>query len=63
MLEILRAKYSVVISQEMQIRNIVGNLPSGYNRDFQLLKEPVFKSFEIVLESLQVLSEVFKICG
>ncbi len=59
-LEILRAKYSVVISQEMQIRNIVGNLPSGYNRDFQLLKEPVFKSFEIVLESLQVLSEVFK---
>jgi argininosuccinate lyase len=59
-LEILRAKYFVVVSNEFQIKSLVGNLPSGYNRDLQLLKEPVFKSFDIALESLQILKEIFK---
>lgn len=57
--ELLRTKYSVIVSQELQVRSIVSNLPSGYNRDFQLLKEPVFKSFDIILESLQILIEIF----
>lgn len=59
-LELLRARYFVVVSNEFQVRSIVGNLPSGYNRDFQLLKEPVFKSVDTVLESLLILKEVFK---
>jgi argininosuccinate lyase len=59
-LELLRAKYFVVVSNEFQVKSLVGNLPSGYNRDFQLLKEPVFKSFDITLESLLVLKEIFK---
>lgn len=59
-LELLRAKYFVVVSNEFQVRSLVGNLPSGYNRDLQLLKEPVFKSFDIALESLQILGEIFK---
>lgn len=59
-LELLRAKYFIVVAQESETRNIVGNLLSGYSRDLQLLKEPVFKSFDIVLESLSVLTEVFK---
>lgn len=58
--ELLRAKYHVVVSYENQVRGIVSNLPSGYNRDFQLLKEPVFKSFDITQASLLVLAEVFK---
>lgn len=59
-LELLRAKYHIIVSYETQIRGITGNLISGYNRDFQLLKEPVFKSFSIVSESLFMLVEVFK---
>lgn len=59
-LELLRAKYHIVVSYESQIRSITGNLISGYNRDFQLLKEPVFKSFSIVSDSLFMLAEVFK---
>ena len=58
--ELLRAKYHVVVAYEYQVRSLVANLPSGYNRDLQLLKEPVFKSFDIVSESLAVLAEVFK---
>lgn len=57
--ELLRAKYWVVVACESLVRSIAGNLPSGYNRDLQLLKEPVFKSFDITLESLQILSEIF----
>lgn len=58
--ELLRAKYHVVISYEFQVRSIVGNLLSGYNRDSQLLKEPVFKAFDITQESLLILAAVFK---
>ncbi len=57
--ELLRAKYFVVTSNESRVRSIAGNLLSGYNRDLQLLKDPVFQSFEVTLESLQVLNEVF----
>lgn len=59
-LELLRAKYFAVVASEFQVRTMVGNLLSGYNRDIQLLKEPVFKAFDITLESLLILSEVFK---
>ena len=59
-LELLRAKYHIIVSYEAQIRSITSNLISGYNRDFQLLKEPVFKSFSIASESLFILAEVFK---
>lgn len=59
-LELLRAKYSVVTANEVEVRSIVGNLLSGYNRDAQLLKRPVFETFDIVMESLEILKEVFK---
>lgn len=59
-LETLRAKYYVVVSYEFRIKNIIGNLLSGYNRDLQLTKEPTMKGLEITKESLSVISLVFK---
>ncbi|MEK7618027.1 MAG: argininosuccinate lyase [Patescibacteria group bacterium] len=59
-LELLRAKYFTVAAMEFQVRGTVGNLLSGYNRDVQLLKEPIFKALDITLESLEILNEVFK---
>ena len=59
-LEILRANYHVVNSYEFRIKGIAGNLISGYNRDIQLTKEPVMRSFDIVKESLTVSAELFK---
>lgn len=58
-LELLRAKYHITVSYEFQIKNIIGNLLSGYNRDLQLIKGPTMKSIEITKESLSVMSLIF----
>ncbi|MBU0614974.1 MAG: argininosuccinate lyase, partial [Nanoarchaeota archaeon] len=53
-LELLRAKYHIVIGEEFKIKNLVANLISGYNRDMQLSKKPVINSFDIVKECLEI---------
>lgn len=57
--ELMRAKYHVVVSNEMQIKNITSNLISGYSRDFQLTKEPTMKGLEITKQSLSIINLVF----
>jgi argininosuccinate lyase len=59
-LELMRAKYHQVVAFEFQLKSMNSNLISGYHRDLQLTKEPVIKSFEIVLSSLSVATEVFQ---
>ena len=53
-LELLRAKHHVVASYEFQVSNLLSNLISGYNRDFQLTKEPVMKGLKITQECLEI---------
>ncbi len=55
-LELLRAKYHVVLGEEFKVKSLSGNLMSGYNRDVQLTKEPLMNSLDIVEESLAVAS-------
>jgi len=59
-LELLRAKYHVVVSCEFQVKNIISNLLSGYNRDIQLTKGPTMKGIKTTKESLSIASLVFK---
>lgn len=59
-LELLRAKYHLVVSHEMQVKNIIGNLISGYHRDFQLTKGAVMQGLKITEESLAIMSLVFQ---
>lgn len=59
-LELIRANYHKTISLEFQIKSIISNLPSGYNRDIQLTKEPVIKGFEVTKDSLKVMKIVLK---
>jgi len=59
-LELLRAKYYVIVSYNSQIENIIGNLLSGYNRDLQLTKEPTIKGLEMTKESLAIMSLIIK---
>jgi len=58
-LELVRARYNVVLGNSVQVKSMYSNLISGYNRDMQLTKEPMMKSFETVLGSLDVMSLVF----
>lgn len=57
-LELVRGKYHLVVGEEFKLKSISSNLISGYNRDMQLTKEPVMKSFEITKESLSVMNLV-----
>lgn len=59
-LEIMRANYHVLNSYEFRIKEVVSNLISGYNRDFQLTKEPIMRSFEMTLQSLRVATIIMK---
>lgn len=44
--ELVRAKAGVLAAIPMEISLLTRNLTGGYHRDFQLLKEPVFKAIE-----------------
>ncbi len=45
-LELMRGKTSVFFGYQSQIQEIIKNLPSGYNRDFQLIKAPFLKALQ-----------------
>jgi argininosuccinate lyase len=57
-LELTRAKSSVVVSNSIKIKMIIQNLISGYNRDFQLTKEPLMESFGITLNTISIMYKV-----
>lgn len=59
-LELMRAKYHVVVSYEMQVKSISANLPTGYNRDIQLTKWPVMDGFAVTEQTMKIASRLFK---
>jgi len=59
-LELLRAKYHEVLSYEYQVKSVIGNLLSGYNRDIQLTKEPTLRGFKTTEDCLNILALIFK---
>lgn len=59
-LELVRAKYHIVVSYEFQVKNLIGNLLSGYNRDFQLTKKPVMEGIEITKKCLEVMNPMIE---
>ncbi len=59
-LEMLRAKYHIVVSLEGQVKGIASSLPTGYNRDMQLTKGPLIKGFEITEQSLKAAALLFR---
>ena len=52
--ELIRAKSATVLANLMQTLEISRALPSGYNRDFQETKRPTFMSFDITLQTIEV---------
>ncbi len=59
-LELVRAKYHLVLSYEFQIKSLTSNLISGYHRDSQLTKDPVMKGLTVTKECLSIMSLVVK---
>jgi argininosuccinate lyase len=59
-LELVRGKYHVVLGEEFKIKSLAGNLMTGYNRDIQLAKGPLFDCIDITLSSLNIMSVVVR---
>jgi argininosuccinate lyase len=57
-LEIARANYHQIIALEFEVKNIISNLISGYNRDLQLTKKPMINGFEITKGTLKIMIKV-----
>lgn len=53
-LELLRGNVSVVIANQLMVKDVSKNLLSGYNRDLQLLKKPLIESVALVHDSLEI---------
>jgi len=59
-LELIRGNISIFNGFQHQIENVVKNLPAGYNRDFQLTKEPYIKGIKLALDTIEVITLVVK---
>src|SRR3989338_114770 len=57
-LELVRAKYHVVLGEEFKVKSMISNLISGYNRDLQLTKEPVIISLETAKSCIKMMALV-----
>ena len=54
--ELIRAHCNIIKALPNEIMMLTTNLPSGYHRDFQLLKEHLFPAFETLRNCLQMAS-------
>lgn len=57
-LELVRGNIAIFNGYQYQIENVVKNLPAGYNRDFQLTKEPYIKGMKLALSTMEVMNMV-----
>ena len=52
--EIMRGKCNMIMSTESTISMMCSNMPHGYHREFQLLKDVLFPALELMHNSLQM---------
>jgi argininosuccinate lyase len=57
--ELLRAHARQVVAERDQLREVTRDLPSGYHRDFQLLKGPLFRAHDRVTAMLPLVARLF----
>lgn len=53
-LELLRGNVGLFNGYQYQVQSIIQNLPSGYNRDFQLTKEPYMKALKLAQDMIEI---------
>ncbi len=52
--EMIRGKCNLIQALPAQVNMLINNLPSGYNRDLQLLKSLIFNAFSEIIECVNV---------
>lgn len=53
--ELIRGRSNIIQTLPGQIAMLTSNLPSGYNRDLQILKQLVFDAFADIQESVEIM--------
>jgi len=53
--ELIRGRTNIIQMLPNEIAMLTSNLPSGYNRDLQLLKQLIFNAFDDLKESLEIM--------
>jgi argininosuccinate lyase len=56
--ELIRGKSNLILGFYNEINSIIRNLPSGYHRDFQLIKEPLIRAFILADDCLNIFNLV-----
>ncbi|MEJ7653028.1 MAG: lyase family protein [Chloroflexia bacterium] len=54
MMELVRAKASIMLGYQAQIMGVLAGLPSGYNKDYQETKRPFMDALYLALKSFAV---------
>ena len=54
-LELVRGRSATALASLFEALSVYSRLPSGYNRDLQLLKAPLFRGIDICMQALDVL--------
>jgi argininosuccinate lyase len=58
--ELIRGKANLVQTLPGQIANLISGLPSGYNRELQLLKQLIFNAFSEIKECIEIMMVMLK---
>ena len=58
--ELVRAKCNKIQALPIEISLISGNLPTGYHRDYQILKESYMPVFTTLKDCIQITTEILK---
>ena len=53
--ELIRGRTNLIQTLPGQITNLVSGLPSGYNRELQLLKQLIFNAFTDINECIDIM--------
>lgn len=62
-LELTRARCSTLSAWATQVKNILRNMPSGYNRDLQETKEPYLRGLDLTVDMLAIMGLTIRELG
>jgi argininosuccinate lyase len=58
--ELIRGHAATANAALVEVLGIVGKLPSGYQRDLQLIKAPLFRAIDLCADTLDILAPALK---
>lgn len=58
--ELIRAKCNKLRALPVEINNVLSNLPSGYHRDMQIIKESFIPAFDTLLDCIEIAEYMFE---